>query len=212
MIYSYMRVSIQGGDQTTVNQKLKIDEYAQRMGFSIDEEIALEISSRKTLEARRITELIDRLKDGDVLISYSLSRIARNTVEIIQTIDSLLNKGVQVILIAENLNLKKHDPVSKLMVSIFGSFAELERSLISERTKAGLERARAEGKRIGRKNYGSKFDAYTERITTLIVQGYSIRSIALEHLTELKLKSCTSLRNWLDKQNLTAGKTDIIQA
>lgn len=199
MIYSYLRVSTI--EQCLLNQRLKIKQFADGRGIEVEEEIAVEVSSRKNLEARRIDELMERLREGDLLICVSLSRLARNTVEIIQLIDNLLKQGVRLIVIDENLDLQKHDPMSKLLVTIFGAFAELERAIISERTKAGIERARAEGKQIGRKPYGSKFDNLASRIKQLYDSRVSIRRIALEHLPELELNNCTGLRKWMKQQS-----------
>ena len=123
MVFSYIRISTQ--DQHTETQRLKIESFAKQRGFQIEEEIAVEISSRKSLEKRRINELVERLQEGDLLICVSLSRLARNTVEVITLVNELIDKGVRIIIIDESMDLQKHDYMSQMLVSLFGAFYQM---------------------------------------------------------------------------------------
>ena len=146
----YLRVSRQ--DLNLENQKIPLVDYAKKMGW--DYEIFQEKeSTRKTRPVQ--WNLYQRLlkREFDVLLFYKLDRWARSMSELINHIDSLINKGVQVVSYTENLDF--NNSMGRLMFHIFGAFAEFERDMIWERTLAGLERAKARGKKLGRPK-GSK--------------------------------------------------------
>lgn len=94
----------------------------------MDEFVEIQISSRKTPKQRRITELLEKLNHADTLLVTELSRIGRSTSEIIEIIACLLKEKIQLIIIKQNLviNYDKYDMTSKVMVTFFSLFAELE--------------------------------------------------------------------------------------
>jgi len=154
MIIGYLRVST--GKQDLDNQKLEILGYARKHKLNVDEFMKVEISTRKTTKQRRIDELLERLKKDDVLIVSELSRLGRSVGQVVTFVDQLLQNKIRLIAIKEDINLNgKRSMQSKVMITMFSLFAELERDLISERTKAGLAAARAKGKILGRPK-GSK--------------------------------------------------------
>lgn len=103
----------------------------------VDEFIAITVSSRKTSKQRCIDELLELLVDSDTLIVTELSRLGRSTSEVIDLINELLRRNIQVIIIKQNLDLhQKHDLTSKVMITLFSLFAELERDLVSLRTSS----------------------------------------------------------------------------
>ncbi len=147
----YLRVSTDRQDLE--NQKLEIEKYCKANGFTVDDYIQIEISSRKTTKERLIDELLSRLGRGDTLIVSELSRLGRSVGELCQIVDRLIKKQVKLIAIKQGLVINgRHDMASKTMTTMFGLFAELERDLISERTKMGLAVAKAKGKKLGNPN------------------------------------------------------------
>lgn len=141
----YVRVSTE--DQTVQNQVLALTEYAKRMGweYSVFEEVE---SSRKTRPVQ--WDLYNRLlkKEFDGLLIYKFDRWARSTKELIEHIENLVNKNVAVYSFMENIDLSTS--IGKAMLTIISAFAQLERDIIRERTLAGLKRAKAQGKVLGR--------------------------------------------------------------
>jgi len=148
-VLGYLRVST--ANQDVQNQKLEILAYANRNALTIGDFISIEISSRKTLKERRIEELLGRLCPGDTLIVSELSRLGRSLGEIIQIVDHLIRNQVRFIAVKQNMLINgRNDIQTKVMIAMFGLFAEIERDLVSERTKMGLANAKAKGKTLGR--------------------------------------------------------------
>lgn len=176
----YIRVSTDR--QTVDNQRLAILDYCHRNKFQVDDWIDVNMSSRRTPAQRRISELLDRLKKDDCLIVSELSRLARSVGQIAITVSTLLKKKVRFISIKENIKLYGgQDMHSKVMITMFSLFSEIERDLISERTKEGLKRARAEGKLLGRPKGTtgkSKLDGKEDEIKRLLEGGINKTNIA----------------------------------
>lgn len=141
----YLRVSTQ--EQNLENQKIPLIEYCKRMGweYEIFEE---KESTRKTRPVQ--WDLYNRLlhKEFDGLIIYSFSRWARSTKELIDHMERLIEKGVQIYSYTENIDISTS--MGRAMLTIISAFAQLERDIIRERTIAGLRRAKAQGKTLGR--------------------------------------------------------------
>jgi len=176
---AYLRISTSGQDID--NQRLAILDYAHQHQIMVDEFVSAQVSSRKGIKERGIAQLIERLNSSDTLLVSELSRLARSAGQIITTVDSLIKKQIRFVAIKENIQLNgKQDVQSKVMVTMFGLFAEIERDLISERTKEGIAAARAKGKLIGRpKGKGkSKLDGREEEIRTLLQKEVSKSAIA----------------------------------
>lgn len=153
---AYLRVSTD--KQELAAQKLEILSYANTHGFTVDDFLQIQISSRKSNAHRRIDELFERLQPGDTLVVAELSRLGRSVSQIVTMVDELIRRRVRFTAIKENINLVgdgTKDIQTTVMTTLFSLFAEMERTLISERTKAGLQAARARGSLIGRPK-GSK--------------------------------------------------------
>lgn len=179
-VIGYIRVS--SDKQTVKNQKYSILKYCDQQKITVDDWIEVSISSKKAPKQRRIDELLERLKSGDTLIVSELSRLARSVGQISIIVDALLQKKIRFISIKENLELNgKQNMQTKTMITMFSLFAEIERDLISERTKEGLARARAEGKLLGRPKGSlgkSKLDGKEEEIKLYLSKGVGKTSIA----------------------------------
>ena len=148
MNYAYIRVST--SYQTVQNQKLAIREYAKYHRIHKIQWIAETISGTKSPEKRNLGLLLNKVQKDDVIIITELSRLGRTMTMILNVLQTLLDKGVKVIAIKEGYELGDNIQ-SKVLAFAFGLSAEIERTLLSERTKQGLERARKMGKQIGRR-------------------------------------------------------------
>ena len=125
----YIRASTDKQDLN--NQKLEILEFARKNNFNVHEFIKITISSRKSEKQRLIDELLEKLDDSDTLVVTELSRLGRSTVGILSLINEFIDKNIRVIVIKQNLVIDKHDMNSKIIVTLFSLFAELEKDLIN---------------------------------------------------------------------------------
>jgi len=177
---AYLRVSTYKQDLN--NQKLAILEYARKEGLKIDDFIEIQLSSRRSTKERKIDEVLEQLKEGDILIVSELSRLGRSLGQILQVVDRLIKEKVKFVSVKQGMVLNGRPEIqTKVMVAMFGLFAEIERDLISERTKMGLEAAKAKGKLLGRpKGYlgKSRLDGREEEIKGLLAKRVSKSSIA----------------------------------
>jgi DNA invertase Pin-like site-specific DNA recombinase len=146
---AYLRVSKDA--QGVKNQRLAILEFARKEHLEISEFMELSVSSRRSPKERQIDRLLSQLEAGDTLVVSELSRMGRSVGELILTVDPSVKQRVGLLAIKESLRLEgKPNLQTKVPVTLFSLFAEIERELISLRTKQGLAAARASGKRLGR--------------------------------------------------------------
>lgn len=192
-VVAYIRVSTDTQDINT--QRLEVLDYAQKRGLLINQFIELEASTRRSQRARQIDFLFDSLGEGDTLILAELSRLGRSVNEIINLVNKFIEMGVRIIMIKEGLDFTEHNIMTKTMITTFGLVAELERDLISQRTKAGLARARASGKKMGRPRK-SKLEPYREDLEELRAMKISAEGCArwLLHRRNFKVHAQTVLR------------------
>ena len=178
-IVAYVRVSTDKQDLN--HQKLELLEFSRKKALPIDEFVEITISSRKTSKQRRIDELVDRLNQADTLIVTELSRLGRSTAEVISLVDALVNRNIRVIILKQNLDISQQDMNSKVMLTLFSLFSELERDLVSLRTKEALASKKRQGYVLGKPKgtiQKSKFDKDIERIKELLGYGLSMRKMA----------------------------------
>ena len=146
-IFGYGRVST--GQQTTENQRLELEQ----AGYLIESEywFADEGISGKVCASQRpaFKALKIQIRQGETLIVSKLDRLGRDAIDVLQTIKELGNKGVKVI-VHQLGNTDLTSPAGKLLLMMLSAVAEMERDLLVERTQAGLARAKAEGKILGR--------------------------------------------------------------
>lgn len=176
---AYIRTSTD--KQDLKNQRLEILEYVHEKNIRVDEFMDITVSSRKDSRMRRIDELLEKLAAGDTLIVTELSRLGRSTGEVITLINQLVAHDIRVLILKQNLDLHhQHDITSKVMITLFSLFAELERDLISLRTKEALAK-KAQGIALGKPKgtiQTSIFDKDQEKIVELLSLGLSQRKIA----------------------------------
>ena len=199
MIYSYIRVST--NTQSIKTQADEIDRYCSLNNLSIDESIEIEISSRKDLRQRRINELLDKLKADDIIIVTELSRLGRNTGEVIILIDAFIQKGIELRILKQNLFIKNHDPINKMIITILSMFSEFERDIISQRTKESLQNLKDRGIQLGKPKgtiQKSIYDKDQEKIIELLSLGLSYKKV----VNYLGYGSTGTLHTYIKKRNL----------
>ena len=203
MIFGYIRVST--ADQNLDGQKNLISRYCMDNKLIVDEWIELEMSSRKTVEQRRINELLDKLNPHDIVITSELSRLGRSIKETLTTLESVLDqKQARLILIKQNLDLNPNDRnniTNKVLITVFSMLAELERDFISERTKEGLRARVAKGIKLGKPKgtiQASMYDKDKDQILELYKLGVPINKIINTHL---KYGKYTSLKQFIERQS-----------
>jgi DNA invertase Pin-like site-specific DNA recombinase len=174
----YIRVSTD--EQDLDKQRHLLLEHSQRNKVLIDDFVEVEISSRKNQHERRITELMDRLSDGDLLLVAELSRLGRNMLETLNIIHQLTQKGVKIVFIRQP-ELSTTGAHTQLLLAIYSYFAEAEREFISLRTKQGLAAVKAKGIKLGRPkgraNKERPLDPYREQIKKHLEAGLPVPSI-----------------------------------
>ncbi len=203
-VYGYVRVSTI--EQSAESQKNLISRFVVERKMSIDKWIEVEMSSRKTADKRKITELLSQVVENDVVIVSELSRLGRSIQEVLQIIKSLMEeKKCRLILVKQNMDLNPHnvlDMSNKILITIFSMLAELERDFISFRTKEGLNALKAKGVKLG-KPVGCKqktmYDKDKNRILELAKMGVPINKILTIHLNYGKY---LSLKRFISK-NMT---------
>jgi len=194
--YAYIRVSTD--KQDLENQRYAILEYANKKKLGNVDFIEEAVSGKVSWKSRKLKDLIDKLQKEDNLIVAELSRLGRSMLEIMELLNILLSKGVNVYVVKGNYELKD-DIQSKVLAFAFSLASEIERELISQRTKEALAKRKAEGKKIGRPkgSYSSKLDEKKEYIKELLDKGVSISSIA--KILEVHYHT---VRNYVKRRNL----------
>jgi len=196
---AYIRASTDKQDVN--NQKLEILEYARQHDLKVDDFIEVTMSSKRTTKQRRIDELLQKLEGSDTVIATELSRLGRSTAEVIGLINQLLDKKVRVILTKQKLDITGQDMASKIIVTLFSLFAELERDLISLRTKEALAAKKAQGIQLGKPKgtiQKSMYDKDIDTIKAWLALGLSGRKIS----KNLGYGTYISLNTYLNKRKL----------
>lgn len=178
MIYAYIRVSTD--KQTVENQKFEIEKFARIREFNIDKWISETVSGTKSAKKRKLGPLIKRLKKGDTLIASEISRLGRRLMEVMSILNTLMQKNITVLTVKEKYELGNNIQ-SQILAFAFSLSAQIERDLISQRTKEGLARRMAEGQTLGRHKGGHnsryKLTGKESLIRTMLEYGYSKAAI-----------------------------------
>ena len=181
MIYGYIRVS--SDKQTVENQRFEINRFCSSQQLLIDDWIEETISGTKNFATRQLGKLLRKVKKNDIIICSELSRLGRNLFMIMEILNICMTKECRVWTIKDNYRLGD-DIQSKVLAFAFGLSAEIERNLISQRTKEALARKKAEGVRLGRPRGRSfckssyKLHASEQQIAKMRTDGMSFQKIA----------------------------------
>jgi len=176
-VYAYIRVST--NEQDVDNQRYEILRYANEKKLGNVNFVEETITGKRSWKKRKLKTLVEELGKGDILIVSELSRLGRSMLEIMELLSILLRKGVELH-ITKNRQVFTDDLHSKVFAMAFSLAAEIERELISQRTKEALARKKAEGKPLGRPkgSFSSRLLKYDDTIKQLLSKGVSISSIA----------------------------------
>jgi DNA invertase Pin-like site-specific DNA recombinase len=179
MIYGYIRVSTD--KQSVENQRFEVNQFCEKNVLVVDKWIEETISGSKNIHERKIGKLLRKMRKDDVLICSELSRLGRNLLMIMAILNECMNRDIQVWTIKDNYRLGS-DINSKVLAFAFGLSAEIERNLISQRTKEALARKKAEGvilgRPVGRKSAKTKLTGQERKIQELLEKKVSYSAIA----------------------------------
>ena len=197
MVYGYIRVS--SDRQTVENQRFEIKQFCRREGLIIDGWIEETVSGTKPYTKRQLGRLLRHAGKGDMIICSELSRLGRNLLMIMEILSYCMHRECVVWTIKDGYRLGD-DIQSKVLAFAFGLSAEIERNLISQRTKEALARLKAEGKRVGRpqgkrtRQESHSLYGKEEYIRKALEAGKSLSAIA-------KRLHCTrnTLRRYIDR-------------
>lgn len=174
MVYGYIRVS--SDKQTVENQRYEISKFVRRKKIRINEWIEETISGTVAPKKRNLGKLIAKAEKGDVIICSELSRLGRNMFMIMSILNVLMERGVIVCTVKEGYKLGD-DLTSKVLAFAFSISAEIERTLISQRTTEALRRKKQEGVMLGhpkgKKNSHYKLSGHEDEIRAMLSDGFS---------------------------------------
>lgn len=202
MIYGYIRVSTD--KQTVENQRYEISEFCEKRNICIEKWISETISATKKLEDRKFGKLLKKLKKNDIVVVSEISRLGRNLMQIMGILNECMEKEVLVLTVKEGYELGNNIN-SKVLAFAFGLSAEIERNLISQRTKEALARRKSEGVRLGRPIGESNIKSLKlydkkEKIKSFIEEGYNYSEIArklkVHRITVSKFIKRMDLEEW----------------
>ena len=166
MIVAYLRVST--GHQVLDNQSNEISKYADAKGIIIDKWVTEVVSGKRKGSERKLGAAIKKMKEGDMLIVTEISRLSRTLMDIMSIMGTLLQKGVNLYSIKDGYSFD-NSINSKVLIFAFGLVAEIERNLISLRTKEVLELRKLQGVKLGRpKNTLRKMNILIDNVSCIV--------------------------------------------
>lgn len=179
MIYGYVRVSTD--KQSTENQRFEIEHYSKEKGFRIERWIDETISGTTNVSERQLGKLLKQIRKGDTLVTTELSRLGRNLMQIMSFLHQCMEQDIIVLTVKERYELGNNIN-SKILAFAFSLSAEIERNLISQRTREALARKKKEGAKLGRpkgrRNMQNKLAGKESLIKKMIHEKYSMNEIA----------------------------------
>lgn len=207
IIAAYLRVSTDR--QTILNQKSEVLNFCKREDIKITLWCTETVSGTKKEEERQLGTLLQQLQKGDTLIITEVSRLSRKLINIMNIIHQSIEKGITIHSIKEGYKFDTSIN-SQVLAFAFGLCAEIERTLISQRTREALARRRSNGMKLGRpKGSGStsKLHKHSEDIRIMRLQGASFQKIANKYKVSAETLRLFYLRNLLKNTSRTQ-KTD----
>ena len=179
MVYAYIRISTD--KQNIENQRFEILKYADAKKLAIEEWVEETVSGVKSVKDRKIGMVLGQMKSEDILLVTELSRLGRNLMEVMAILNDCMERNVKVFTIKEGYELG-NTINAKVLAFAFSLSAEIERNLISQRTKAALSKRKSEGKLLGRPkgslNKEVKLTGKEENIKMLLSKKIGVTAIA----------------------------------
>jgi len=176
-IFAYIRISTK--QQDSENQRFEIMKYVDKLGVVVNLWVNETVSGKKSYKERELGNLIKGFQKGDMLIVTELSRLGRSLLEVMEILNQLLEREVKIHIVKSNMELGKNIQ-SKVLAFAFSLAAEIERDLISSRTKESLGRLKSEGVILGRPKGSigkSKLDGKEKDISDFLGKRVSVTSI-----------------------------------
>jgi DNA invertase Pin-like site-specific DNA recombinase len=197
-VIGYLRVSTQ--DQDLEKNKADILALANQKELGHVSWVEEKVRGTKDWRKRKLGDVLETLQAGDTIVVSELSRLGRSTLQILEIMKVARKKGIAVYAVKGGWSLNS-SMESKILLTVFGMISEIERDLISQRTKEGLKARKAAGVRLGRpKGPGkSKLDPYSEEIVALLKNGSTQAYVARRYGT-----TAPNLNNWLKKRGIEA--------
>lgn len=203
---AYVRVSTDKQDHA--NQRFEVERYATSHDLTIDEVVEETISGKRDISDRELGTLLTSLARGDTLIVSEVSRLSRRLMDVLNIIESCIANGIEVISVKENYHFTD-DINSKVIAFAFGLAAEIERNLISQRTKEALARKKAEGVKLGRPtgtyhDHHRKLHEHEDDVRRLVRGGVSLAAIG-----RLYQVNRETVRRFVEDRNLRDIQTGV---
>ncbi len=195
----YLRVSTDAQDAK--NQLQGITAYAKDKGLSVNDIIEDTASGRLSWRERSIGSMIDNYSKGDIILVAEISRLGRNTLQVLELLEATAKKGIAVHIVKQNLIFSGQDDIaSTILATVLSMVAQIERDFISQRTKEALAKKKAEGVKLGRpkgKAKSLKLDNRRDEIIDYLQKGVSKRSIA-------RIVDCSpaTLYSWISRNDV----------
>lgn len=198
MVYAYIRVSTEM--QTYANQEFEIVNYCKSRNINIDKWYSESVSGTVPVDRRLLGKVIRKMKRGDLLICTEISRLGRNMLMIMSILNLCAGKGIRIQTIKDNFVLSDNIN-SKIIAFAFALAAEIERNLISQRTREALAVKKLEGTKLGRPSGSSKkkklFLESLDKIEKMLQNGVPMKAVAKKYGMH-----CNTLRRYLKSENL----------
>ena len=177
MIYGYIRISTDR--QSVENQRFEIKRFCKENNLQVDKWISETISGAKSVDKRRLGKLLKGVHKDDIIICSEISRLGRSLFMIMSILNHCMEIGAKVWTVKDNYRLGD-DITSKVLAFAFGLSAEIERKLISQRTREALARKKAEGVKLGRPKGSGKrlLDGQEQQLKTMLESGMTKVQIA----------------------------------
>lgn len=197
--FAYLRVSTDAQD--VANQRHGVQDYCDRNGIK-PQWTEDSVSSRVAWNERKIGGIIEQMKQGDTIIVSEVSRLARSTADVLNIARAVQDKGGSIYVVKQSMKLVgENDLHAKITLTVLGLAAEIEREMISQRTREALSRKKAEGVKLGRpegKAENLKLDENAKQIKELLDK--NISKVAIAKIIEC---SPTTLRKWLKERGVS---------
>lgn len=202
--YAYLRVSTDAQD--VANQKHGVMSYCLDKGFAPVQWVEDVVSGKVSWRERALGKVIEKAEAGDNIIVSEVSRIGRNTLTVLEVMEAARKKGIAIHIVKQNM-IADNSTASHITITVLGMAAQIERELISSRTKEALQKRKSEGVILGRpkgKAKRLKLDDQKEKINEMLKKKVSKAAIA--RIMEV---SITTLDRWIDRQPKKQKQIDI---